>query len=107
MNSNDKPDSPTRRKWPLKTLIEILPIIIALTVFFSYSTIKRVSDVALVTPISEVFGQVSLWIVLLMGLIFGVGLLGMGWLIYLFSRAPISPDGESYLDPADEVKEEI
>jgi hypothetical protein len=42
-----------------------------------------------------------------MGLIFGVGLLGMGWLIYLFSRAPISPDGESYLDPADEVKEEI
>ena len=102
MNSSNKANRPTRRKWPLKTLIEILPIIIALTVFFSYSTIKQVSDVALVTPLAEVFGQVPLWIVLLMGLIFGVGVLGMGWLIYLFSRAPISPDGEGYRDPADD-----
>jgi hypothetical protein len=88
MNSNDKPASPTRRKWPLKTLIEILPIIIALTVFFSYSTIKRVSDVALVTPISEVFGQVPLWIVLLMGLIFGVGFVGDGLADLSFQPRP-------------------
>ena len=82
-----------KRKWPLKTLIEILPIIIALTVFFSYSTIKNVSDVALITPVTEVLGDVPLWVAGLMGLILLVGVSGMGWLIYIFSRAPVAPDG--------------
>jgi phosphate/sulfate permease len=91
---NNQP--PQRKsKWPLKTLIEILPIIIALTVFFSYSTIKNVSHVTLVTPLSQVLGEVPLWVAVLMGLIALVGLLGMGWLLYIFSRAPIAPDGSS------------
>ncbi|MEM7344456.1 MAG: hypothetical protein AAF485_09440, partial [Chloroflexota bacterium] len=64
-----------RKRWPLKTLIEILPVIIALTVFFSYSTIKNVSDVALVTPLQQVVGDVPLWVVGLMGAISMVGFL--------------------------------
>lgn len=100
--SMNKPTSPIetpieetkpKKRWPLKTLIEILPILIALTVFFSYSTIRNVSDVSLVTPLSEVLGGVPLWVAGLMGMITLVGFLGMGWLIYLFSRAPVAPDG--------------
>jgi len=87
-----QPDRP-RKKWPLKTVIEILPIIIALTAIFSYSTIKNVTDVALITPLAEVLGGVPLWVAGLMGLITLVGCAGMVWLIYLFSRAPIAPDG--------------
>ena len=82
-----------RQKWPLKTLIEILPIIIALTVFFSYSTIKNVTQVSLVTPLAEVLGDVPLWVAGLMGLIAVTGFLGMVWLIYIFTRAPVAPDG--------------
>ena len=101
MNLTDPPETDPeqskdkQQKWPLKTLIEILPIIIALTVFFSYTTIKNVSDVALVTPLSEVLAGIPLWIVGLMGLILLVGLCGMGWLIYIFTRAPIKPDSSS------------
>jgi hypothetical protein len=87
----DKP----RRKWPLKTLIEILPLIIALTAIFSYSTIKNVADVDLVTPLEEVLGGVPIWVAGLMGLITVVGVLGMGWLVYIFSRAPVAPDGSN------------
>ena len=89
------PDEAKRKKqgWPLKTLIEILPIIIALTAFFSYSTIKNISNVPLITPLTQVLDGVPLWVVGLMGLIFLVGIFGMGWLVYIFSRAPISPDG--------------
>lgn len=94
MNMNE-PRPGSKRKWPLKTLIEILPIIIALTVFFSYSTIKNVTDVSLVTPLPEVLGGVPLWVVGLMGSIVLVGTMGIGWLIYLFSRAPIAPDGSN------------
>lgn len=86
---SDKP----RRKWPLKTLIEILPLIIALTAIVSYSTIRNVSNVALVTPVQEVLGGVPLWVAGLMALVALVGMLGMGWLIYIFSRAPVAPDG--------------
>lgn len=96
--STSKPsgeESRGKKRWPLKTLIEILPIIIALTALFSYSTIKNVSDVALFTPLQEVLGGVPLWVAVLMGLIALIGLLGMGWLIYLFSRAPVAPDGSS------------
>lgn len=82
-----------RRRWPLKTLIEILPIIIALTAIFSYSTIRNVTDVPLVTPLTQVLGEVPWWVAGLMGLVVFTGLLGMGWLIYLFSRAPVAPDG--------------
>jgi len=82
-----------RKKWPLKTLIEILPVIIALTAIFSYSTIRNVTDVDLVTPLGEVLGGVPIWVAGLMGLIAIVGGLGMTWLIYIFSRAPVAPDG--------------
>lgn len=81
------------RRWPLKTLIELLPLLIALTAIFSYSTIRNVTDVALVTPLTEVLGGVPLWVAGLMGMVALVGLLGMGWLIFLFSRAPVAPDG--------------
>jgi hypothetical protein len=83
----------SRPRWPLKTLIEILPILIALTAIFSYSTIRNVTDVALITPLTDVLGGVPLWVAGLMGLVTLVGALGMGWLIYLFSRAPVAPDG--------------
>jgi len=82
-----------RKKWPLKTLIEILPVIIALTAIFSYSTIKNIADVDLITPLEQVLGGVPIWVAGLMGMILMVGTLGMGWLIYIFSRAPVSPDG--------------
>jgi hypothetical protein len=82
-----------RKRWPLKTLIEILPIIIALTAIFSYSTIKNVSDVDLVSPLTEVLGAVPVWVAGLMGLVGLVGLLGMIWLIFIFTRAPVAPDG--------------
>jgi hypothetical protein len=87
--NEDKP----RPKWPLKTLIEILPLLIALTAIFSYSTIKNVTQVELVTPLSQVLGGVPTWVAALMGLIALVGTLGMGWLIYIFTRAPVAPDG--------------
>jgi hypothetical protein len=83
----------TRAKWPLKTLIEILPILIALTAIFSYSTIKGVTNIDPVAPLPELLGGVPLWVGLLMGLVTVVGLLGMGWLIYVFSRAPVAADG--------------
>ena len=84
---------PPRKKWPLKTLIEILPIIIALTAVFSYSTIQNVSDVDLITPLEDVLGGVPIWVAALMGMIALVGTLGMGWLMYIFTRAPVAPDG--------------
>lgn len=91
-----KSTAKTRKaKWPLKTLIEILPVIIALSVIFSYNTIKAGSDVVLFTPVTEVFSQVPWWITALMGLIVAVGTLGMGWLIFIFSRAPINPDSSN------------
>ena len=95
MNKRSSETPKTKRKWPIKTLIEILPVIIALTAIFSYSTIRNVTDVALITPLHEVFGAVPLWVAGLMGLILLVGLLGIGWLIYLFSRAPVAPDGST------------
>lgn len=89
---NQKPNK-KRSRWPLTTLIEILPVIIALTVFFSYTTIKGVTTVALVTPLTTVLQAVPLWVVILMTLILLVGASGMGWLIYIFTRAPVAPDG--------------
>jgi hypothetical protein len=86
---NDTP----RKKWPLKTLVEILPLTIALTALFTYSTIKNVAEVDLVTPLEQVLDGVPMWVTGLMGLIAVVGALGMLWLIYLFSRAPVAPDG--------------
>lgn len=87
------PAEKPRLKWPLKTLIEILPLIVALTAIFSYSTIKAVTNIDPIAPLSGVLGGVPVWIALLMGMVALVGVLGMGWLIYIFSRAPVSPDG--------------
>lgn len=87
------PAQKPRLKWPLKTLIEILPLIVALTAIFSYSTIKGITNIDPIAPLASVFGGVPLWIAILMGLVAIVGVLGMGWLVYIFSRAPVSPDG--------------
>lgn len=86
-------DKPSKKGWPLKTLIEVLPIIIALTAIFSYTTIKNVSDVDLVTPLNEVLGGVPIWVAGLLGMIVIVGTLAMIWLMYIFTRAPVAPDG--------------
>ncbi len=83
----------SRSRWTLKTLIEILPVVIALTALFSYRAIQRVAPVELVTPLTQVLGAVPVWVAVLMGLIVVVGGLGMAWLIYIFCRAPISSDG--------------
>lgn len=82
-------NKPPRRRWPLQTLIEILPVIIALTAVFSYSSLRNSTNVALITPLGEVLRAVPVWVVGLMGLVCLVSLCGMGWLIYLFSRAPV------------------
>lgn len=82
-----------RSRWPLTTLIEILPVIIALTVFFSYTTIRRISTVTLVTPLTTVLSAVPLWVTILMALIVLIGAAGMSWLIYLFTRAPVAANG--------------
>lgn len=92
---NETVIGPKKTKWPLKTFIEILPVIIALSVIFSYTTIKQEVDVVLFTPVSEVLSQVPWWMTALMGLILAVGLLGMGWLIFIFSRAPINADSSN------------
>ena len=76
----------------LRTLIEILPILIALTIFFSYTTIKGVSTVQLVTPLNTILDAVPMWVALLMLLITIVGVSGMVWLIYIFSKAALRPD---------------
>ena len=89
MNMN----KPPRRRWPLQTLIEMLPVVIALTAVFSYSSIRNSTNVALVTPLSQVLQAVPVWVVGLMGLVCLVSLCGMGWLIYLFSRAPVDAAG--------------
>ena len=77
----------TRPKWRLRTLIEILPIIIALTALFSYRTVTNRMDVDLVTPIAIVLAGVPLWVAGLMLLVASVGILGMGWLIYIVIHA--------------------
>ena len=91
--SKQTPDKKRRSRWPLTTLIEILPVIIALTIVFSYTTIKGVTTVRLVTPLSAVLSAVPLWVAILMSLITFVGVSGMIWLIYIFMRAPVAPDG--------------
>ena len=68
LSTSQKADKP-KKKWPLKTLIEIIPIVVALTAVFSYSTIKNVSNVNLVTPLEEVLGGVPIWVAGLMGLV--------------------------------------
>lgn len=95
-NQLEQPLRPKKRTgWPLKTLIEILPVLIALTIFFSYTTIRGVSAVELVTPLTTVLDAVPLWVAILMMLIGLVGILGMGWLIFIFTRAPVSTDGST------------
>ena len=84
-----------RSRWPLTTLIEILPVIIALTVFASYTTIKKIGPVTLVTPLTTVLSAVPLWVTILMALIALIGTAGIVWLIYIFTRAPVSTDGSS------------
>ena len=84
----------TKKRWQWKTLIEILPVLIALTIFFSYRTIRGVTDIPLFTPLMTVVDQVPGWVVLLMVLIAFVGFTGMMWLIFLFTRSALMGEGE-------------
>lgn len=96
MSNQEEPLRPKKRTgWPLKTLVEILPVLIALTTFFSYTTIQGVSAVELITPLTTILDAVPLWIAILMIGISMVGILGMGWLIYIFTRSPVSADGSN------------
>ncbi len=88
---SSKPVEKPRLKWPIKTLIEVLPILYALSAIFTYAAVK--TDVSLVTPLQEVLGGVPLWVAVLMGLVAIVGFSGWIWIIYVFSRAPVAPDG--------------
>lgn len=93
MNMSRGKTGQNKSRWPLTTLIEILPVIIALTIFLSYTTIKGVTTVALVTPLPTVLNAVPLWVAILMGLILLVGSSGIVWLIFIFTRAPVATDG--------------
>jgi hypothetical protein len=43
--------------------------------------------------LEDVLGGVPIWVAGLMAMIALVGTLGMGWLMYIFTRAPVAPDG--------------
>lgn len=101
--SSTLPAKKKRSRWPLTTLIEILPVIIALTVFLSYTTIKGVTTETLVTPLTTVLSAVPLWVVILMTLILVIGTSGIVWLIYIFTRAPVAADG-SEAEQSNQVK---
>ena len=92
--AEDGPSS-RRGRLPLRRLIEVLPVLIALTALFSYTTIRGVDEGSeLVTPPRELFGAVPGWVGALMLLVALVGVGGMGWLLYVYTRAPVVADGE-------------
>ena len=83
----------SRKRWPLKTIIEVIPIIMALSALFTFGVAKRVTDVRLLTPLNEVVAGLPLWATILLALVMTIGVVGIGWGIFIFSRAPVAPDG--------------
>lgn len=96
---SDQPQPPSaetkapRKRWPLKTVLEIFPIFMALSALLTFGTTKKVSDVQLLTPLKQVVGGLPWWATLLMVAAMLVGVLGIIWVTYIFSRAPVAPDG--------------
>ena len=51
-----------RKKWPLKTVIEVFPIFIALTALLTFGTARKAGEeVELLTPLSRITGALPLW----------------------------------------------
>jgi hypothetical protein len=93
-------ETPGRGRFPLRRLIEVLPVLIALTALFSYTTIRGVDEgLRIVKPPAELFGSVSAWVGTLMILVACVGVGGMSWLLYVYTRAPVE-DAEGGSRPA-------
>ncbi|MEI2613148.1 MAG: hypothetical protein V9G20_31295 [Candidatus Promineifilaceae bacterium] len=90
--TNPEP-KPSRKRWPLKTMLEVFPIFMALSALLTFGTTKKVSDVQLLTPLKQVVGVLPLWATVLMVAAMLVGILGIIWATYIFSRAPVAPDG--------------
>ena len=70
----------------VRRLIEILPVLIALTALFSYRAIDGLAGEVLATPLGEVVRAVPPWVNVLMLLTAFTGLAGMLWLIIVFAR---------------------
>ena len=81
-----------------RRLIEILPVIIALTALFSYRAIDGLTDQVLATPIGQVVQAVPPWVNVLMLLTAFTGLAGMFLLIMVFAR-PASVAGRAAVTP--------
>jgi hypothetical protein len=82
-----------RLHWPVKTAIEVIPIIMAMTALFTWGFAKRTTDVKLLTPLSTVTSALPWWGTVVMALVGLIGITGIIWATYLFSRAPMAPDG--------------
>ncbi|MFN8446841.1 MAG: hypothetical protein U0175_38965 [Caldilineaceae bacterium] len=96
MNKKDNtpvdPSKP-RKHWPFKTVLEVFPIFMALSAMLTFGTTRKVSDVELLTPLSRVVSALPWWATLLMGGTMLVGIVGIVWVTFIFSRAPVAPDG--------------
>ncbi len=70
---------------PMRTMIELLPLVIALSAFLNLPRVGReaVNSVTL----SEFFGDADTLAILGLIGVATVGIVGMAWLIYLFSQA--------------------
>lgn len=82
-----------RKHWPFKTVLEVFPIFMALSAMLTFGTTRKVSGVELLTPLSRVVSALPWWATLLMGGTMVVGIIGIVWVTFLFSRAPVAPDG--------------
>jgi hypothetical protein len=87
--SSNKP----RKHWPLKTLVEIIPIFMALSALLTFGWAQRVTGAELLTPLNRVITALPWWATLLMVAVMAIGVLGIVWVTYIFSRAPVAPDG--------------
>ena len=98
MNTNE-PDKKTeestepRKHWPFKTVLEVFPIFMALSALLTFGTTRKVTGVELLTPLSRVVSVLPWWATLLLAGTMLVGLVGIAWVTFLFSRAPVAPDG--------------
>ncbi len=96
MSTNKESLGEKKHKWPLKTFIEMIPIVLTVSALFTFGVAKRVTTVKLLTPLSTVTGGLPLWGIILMVLVGFIGLAGVSLGIYIFSRAPmrLSDNGE-------------
>ncbi len=82
-----------RKRWPLKTVIEVFPIFMALTALLTFGTARRAGQGEVLTPLSRMTDSLPLWSILLLAGCFAIGIFGIIWATWVFSRAPVAPDG--------------